>query len=73
MNEKKAKKLRKLVFGDKAYHGTQTYRALFFDRKARQIDISGGLVARYVPFTVILDPDTPHAVYRVLKRRRFVP
>lgn len=73
MNEKKAKQLRKLVFGDKAYHGTQTYRAVFFDRKARLTDLPGGFVARYVPFTVILDPDTPHAVYRMLKRRRFIP
>ncbi len=68
MNEKKAKKLRRVVFGNKAFRGTQEYLALFFDKKAKDIPIDAKTILHYVPFTVILKPGTPHANYRAIKR-----
>lgn len=70
MNDKQAKKLRRIVFGDRAFRGTKEYVAVRYERKAKLVDIpnSGGLVLDVTPFTVRLQPETPHANYRALKR-----
>ena len=68
MNEKKAKQLRRVIFGNKAYRGTKEYVALFFDKKSKNIDLKGGDIFVYTPFTIMIKPETPHADYRAAKR-----
>lgn len=70
MNDKKAKKLRRVIFGDRAFRGTREYVAVRYENKAKLVDIpsSGGLVLDATPFTVMLKPETPHSYYRAMKR-----
>ncbi len=68
MNEKKAKKLRKAVFGDLSFKGAREYLALYFDKKEKLTELTAETILRYVPFTVILKPNTPHSNYRIMKR-----
>lgn len=70
MNLKKAKQLRRIVFGDRAFKGPREYVAIKHEHKSRLVDIpnSGGLVLDLTPRTVLLKPDTPHAYYRAMKR-----
>lgn len=69
MNEKKAKRLRHIIFGDRAYRGTQEYVALVHKRITR---VAGrdevGAEILYHPVTVIHKPGTLHAAYRAAKR-----
>ena len=68
MNAKKAKTLRRLIFGDRAFRGTKEYVAVRYERKAKLVDLPNGLVLDVTPFTVMLKPETPHAYYRAMKR-----
>jgi hypothetical protein len=70
LNEKKAKKLRKLIFGDQVYRGSKEYVAIRHEHKSRLVDIpsSGGVMLDLTPFTVMIKPETPHSYYRALKR-----
>jgi len=70
MNDKKAKKLRRLIFGDRAFHGTKEYVAVRYEHKSKLVDLPGGLVLDATPFTVMLKPETPHSYYRAMKRAR---
>lgn len=67
MNEKKAKKLRKLVFGDRSFRGRNEYVAIFHTHKTKNYDLPDGQVLRYVPFTVYHKPGTDHANYHIMK------
>jgi hypothetical protein len=68
LNDKKAKKLRRLIFGDRAYRNTKEYVAVRYERKAKLVDLPGGLVLDVTPFTVMLKPETVHSYYRAMKR-----
>lgn len=70
VNDKQAKKLRRVVFGDRAYKSTKEYVAVRYERKSKLVDLPGsnGLVLDLTPFTVRIKPETPHAYYRAMKR-----
>jgi hypothetical protein len=70
MNEKQAKKLRKLVYGDRALRGRDDYVARVHKHKERLVDIPGpeGLVLDLTPVTVMHRPGTDHANYHFMKR-----
>lgn len=67
MNEKKAKKLRKLIFGDRTYRGRDAYVALYYPKLEKRTEIPGGDIFVYTPFTVFHKPGTDRANYHYMK------
>lgn len=68
MNEKKAKQLRKQIFGDIAFRGTKIYVALHHDKKPQWITRSDGSMVMRSTVTIGLAPGTAHHKYRHEKR-----
>lgn len=71
MNAKKAKALRQVLFtGGKDYHKERLYNVTHHTRLSRTfVDVDTDSTVILTPATLRLAKDTPHALYRELKRR----